>query len=177
VAAVVDEYSIWLLPVAAQQDELTALVRDLAQAHGTEPFIPHVTIQGDIKRPLADVEPVIAAMASRWPAQRWAVSAVEGTDHFFRSLFLRFAATPAYEGCKAVARECTGTADGLSMFPHLSLAYGINDPAAKQAAINALAAWNHRDILFDRIVIARSSSAVAIADWAVLRSCVLAGAG
>lgn len=168
----VDEYSIWLLSTEAQQQELTSLVHSLAARYGSEPFIPHVTIQGDIKRPLAEIEPAIAAMASRWPAQRWPISAVDGTEFFFRSLFLRFDETPAYADCKAIAREHNATADGLSLFPHLSLAYGLTG-TAQTDAITGLLDRTGNELLFDRVVIARSSSGVPIKDWAVLSSITL----
>lgn len=162
------EYSLWLLPGADGQQRLTALIARLANRFATQPFIPHVTIQGDLMMPLAAVSRVAESIAKDRPAQRWRVAAVEGSEHFFRSLYLRFDETTAYTGCKKVMQEASGTADGLSLFPHLSLAYGLSDEQGKRDVIAELSAMIGNEIRFDRVVVARSSSHVPIAEWACL---------
>ena len=161
-------YSLWLLPSADEQHELTALVARLANRFATQPFIPHVTIQGDLTMPLAAVSRVAESIAKDWEAQRWRVAAVEGSEHFFRSLYLRFDENTAYTGCKKVMQEASGTADGLSLFPHLSLAYGLSDEQGKRDVIAELSAMIGNEISFDRVVVARSSIQVPIAKWACL---------
>lgn len=171
-----EQYSIWLLPEAAQARQLRATVDALAQRFASEPFEPHVTIQGDVTIPLPSLASAVAAMAAAWPAQHWPVAVVEGTDAFFRSLFLRFEETPAYLDCKRRSLAASGQADGLSQFPHLSLAYGPIESNDKQRAMAELAAQWREPLCFDRVAITNATSANPICDWTVLASFALTGA-
>lgn len=162
------EYSLWLLPSADQQLELTALVAQLAERFGTQPFIPHLTIQGDLMMSLEAVSRAARSITTKWSPQRWRIKAIDGGELFFRSLYLRFDESPAYVGSKVTMQSASGSADGLSLFPHLSLAYGISKEAQKLAAINELSSMIGSEIVFDRVVVARSSKDVSISDWACL---------
>jgi 2'-5' RNA ligase len=163
-----NEYSLWLLPSATQQHELTTLVNRLAARFGTQPFIPHLTIQGDLTMSLDAVSRAAQTIAKQHSPQRWRITTVEGSEHFFRSLYLRFDETPAYIGSKAAMQSANGGADGLSLFPHVSVAYGVADEVQKFAVINELSSMIGNEITFDRVVVARSSKHVRIADWACL---------
>ena len=162
------EYSLWLLPAEATQLELVALIARLGVQFGSQPFMPHLTIQGDLSLSLDRVSRAAKSIAAQWPTQRWRVAAVAGSEHFFRSLYLRFDETPAYAGGKKELQLASGSADGLSLFPHLSLAYGATDEAQKRVVINELSAMIGSEITFDRVVVARSSKRVPIAEWACL---------
>lgn len=162
------EFSLWLLPSVPEQQNLTALVSRLSAQFGTQPFIPHLTIQGDLTMSLDAVSRAAESIATQRTSQSWRVAAVEGGEHFFRSLYLRFDESPTYVGSKTAMQAASGSANGLSLFPHLSLAYGIADEAQKLAAINELSSMTGNVITFDRVVVARSSKHVPIADWACL---------
>ena len=162
------EYSLWLLPAEATQLELAALIARLGVRFGSQPFTPHLTIQGDLSLSLDSVSRAAQSVAAKWPPQRWRVAAVAGSEHFFRSLYLRFDETPAYVGGKKELQSASGSADGLSLFPHLSLAYGATDEVQKRVVIGELSAMIGSEITFDRVVVARSSKWVPIAEWACL---------
>ena len=117
---------------------------------------------------LAAVSSVAESIAKDWSAQRWRVTAIEGSEHFFRSLYLRFDESPAYNDSKQAMRKASGTTDGLSLFPHVSLAYGLSDEQEKRGVIADLSPMIGKEISFDRVVLARSSSHVPIAEWACL---------
>ncbi|MDB5893109.1 MAG: hypothetical protein JWQ88_640, partial [Rhodoferax sp.] len=72
----------------------------------------------------------------------------------------------------------TGTAAGLSPYPHLSLAYGsavpdMPDMAALQAGLSA--AWAGRVLRTDRLAVCRSSKDISIADWQCVMTLALTG--
>jgi hypothetical protein len=177
-------YSLWLLPEPAVLAELTALVATLAPRFGQPAFMPHVTVQGDLAAAFADDLAVLCAhaeaMAAETAALTWRVEAVESTTHFFRCLYLRFADTPAFGALQARAQAATGTATGLSPYPHLSLAYGeaLPDPA-EMAALKATLAtrWTGRVLRLDRLALCRSSKDLPIADWRCVLTLPLAPPG
>jgi hypothetical protein len=159
------EYSIWLMPCAADATTLQALVDELAPQFGQPSFVPHVTIQGDLVLPLESVAAHTSRLAATCPVQAWPVHDVERSDFFFRCLFLRFNGNVAFDGLQRQAQTLSGTADGLSPYPHLSLAYG-------QVQAHQLALWEAlrlrfagRSIVFDRLAVYLSSKDTPVADW------------
>ena len=169
------EYSIWLLPEAALERTLQRTISELAIVQGESAFFPHVTLQGDLCRSLEDLSGPVAGMARDLPAQRWRVRAVECGDHFFRCLYLRFDADVVLAALQDRVRAFTGTADGLSPFPHLSLAYGTVTDATRRARDELAQGFAAREVVFDRIAVIRSSKDVPIAEWRILEEYSLTG--
>ena len=172
----VNDYSIWLLPKAAQLVLLTKIVGDLAERFGSPRFIPHVTIQGDLTIPFGALKEALQGIANEHTSQNWPVASIDGGEHFFRSLYVRFDKYPAYVSLKQSMRRISRTADGLSLFPHLSLAYGLTDAQKSAALFSALRQSLTEPFCFDRMVIARSSKHVPIADWECLTEFALGDA-
>ena len=160
-----EEYSIWLMPAAADGEALQALVDELAPQFGQPAFVPHVTIQGDLALPLAAVTDAVRAMAAAWPAQRWPVQQLERSDYFFRCLYLRFAPTAAFAGLQQAAQAFARTAEGLSPYPHLSLAYGQVQPRQLPLFDALQARFAGQGVGFDRLAVVLSSKDIPIADW------------
>lgn len=167
--------SLWLLAREEQQRALARLVEELAPQHEGHVFEPHVTIQGDLALPEADAPALLRELAMTAPLQSWLVRGVESTEHYFRSLYLRLDAGAAFDAMRRLSAERSGTDAGLSPYAHLSLAYGPTraDAAALRTRLDT--EQRGRLLEFDRIALARSGQAVAIADWRVLRVEPLSG--
>ncbi len=118
------EHSIWLLPREDQLAALRAQVQALAPRHEGHVFEPHVTLQGDLPLPLDAARALVDQLAGSTASLHWPVRAVEGTEHYFRSLYLRLDAGEAFERLGRACVQASGTPDGLSPYAHLSLAYG-----------------------------------------------------
>ena len=170
------QYSIWLMPCAADVAQLQALVDDLAPKFGQPSFVPHVTIQGDLALPLETVAAHTRQLAATCAVQTWPVFDVQRSDFFFRCLFLRFNGNAAFDGLQHQAQILSGTADGLSPYPHLSLAYGQVQP-------HQLALWEAlrlrfagQRVVFDHLAVCLSSKDTPIADWRCVFHAPLAAA-
>ena len=164
------------MPCANQLAELTALVALLAPDFGAPAFVPHVTIQGDLAMELDTLVAHAKVLADASTALCWPVQSVESSAHFFRCLYLRFPSAQVFDAMQKAAQALTGTASGLSPFPHLSLAYGQLKPH-HQAVLEALnTRFIDQPMRFDRIAICRSSQNVPIKEWSVLFDYFLAGA-
>lgn len=168
------ETSIWLLPEFAQERRLAATIAELATVQGESAFFPHVTIQGDLCRPAAELVEPLAALAKEVPVQRWNVSAVACGDHFFRCLYLRFDAERELASLQERVLAFTGSDAGLSPFPHLSLAYGQVTGDTLRERDRLAARFDVREVTFDRVAIVRSSKDVPIDAWQLLCSFLLA---
>lgn len=159
-------YSIWLMPCVVDAVELQALVDELAPQFGQPGFVPHVTIQGDLALPLDAVAAQTRELAAGLEVQTWAVADVERSDFFFRCLYLRLQANEAFGGLQRKTQAWSGTAEGLSPYPHLSLAYGQVQPG-QLALFEALRSrFAGRRLVFDHLSVCLSSKDTPIAEWA-----------
>lgn len=166
-------HSLWLMPAAADEVMLTGIIGDLSGRFGTPLFAPHLTLQGDTETTPAALERAIAAAAETVEAFPEQVSAVEGSDGYFRSFYARFAVSPSLTKLKQ-ALDPEGYA---SFMPHVSLLYGPVEAAAKAAAIAEInARLAGRAIRFDRVGIVTSGQDVPIADWRVVATVALRSA-
>jgi hypothetical protein len=163
------ECSIWLLPEAAQEEELRKTIAELSPLLGEPPFAPHVTIQGDLSLRAEDLDGSLTRLATMLPLQRWRVKDVECSELFFRCLYLRFVDQSAFPTMQEFAKNLSRTVVGLSPFPHLSLAYGSADDETRRLRDGLARTFAGQEIVFDRIAVCRSSKDVPIDEWQVLR--------
>ncbi len=159
------QYSIWLLPAAAHEIELLQTMAQLRVTLGGDSFAPHVTIQGELALPLEKLNASLPRLAASLTPQRWRVQGVEISEHFFRSLVLRFGDEPVFASLQAATQALSGGSEGLSPYPHLSLSYGPAHPEKARLRQQLAQQFVGQEILFDRLAVTRSSSAVAISQW------------
>lgn len=167
-------HSVWLMPCAADEAALTAIVARLAARFGSPQFQPHLTMAEDMPRSVADLTAPVAAIAAAGRAFTATITAIAATDAFFRSLYAAF--EPKGE-LAAMKERTVGAlqAGALTGFvPHISLAYGPIAAALKvEAQVELAASLVGRPIRFDRLCIVRSAQSIPIADWRIERSCAL----
>lgn len=168
-------YSVWLLPAEPLAAQLVAQVAALACVFATAPFLPHVTLQGDLRLRLADVVRATAAIADALPVQQWASEGIAVSESYFRSFYLAFGSPPAFAPAREQLATLTGTRAGLSPFAHLSLAYGPLDDARKQALRTSVGAALPGTFTFDRVTVALSGRGVGIPSWRPLQTFALSG--
>lgn len=173
-AAAGPAYSLWLLAEPVAQDRLVDLVDALAPRFATRTFVPHVTVQGDLRRRLKDVTTAAAALAASLPVQRVAVRGIEQSMHYYRAFYLAFDGFEAFAPLIRRSAEAFASDDGLSPFPHLSLAYGTLGADAKAAIAREVAADVPATLTFDRLAVSLSGQSVGIASWRVLETFALA---
>ncbi|MET0208002.1 MAG: 2'-5' RNA ligase family protein [Burkholderiaceae bacterium] len=164
----VPEHSVWLLPSEAQLTALRAQVQALAPRHEGHLFEPHVTVQGDLPLAPEPARALVDRLAAASPPLQWPVGAVEGTEHYFRSLYLRLEAGESFERLCRACVQASGTADGLSPYAHLSLAYGPTRGDAHALRARLMRELGGAPLVFDRIALARSGQAVPIDQWALV---------
>lgn len=165
-----NDYSIWLLPTAADTARLNDSVALLSNHLGSPVFAPHVTIQGDITTELEPLGRLLERLAACQEPLRWRIDGVESSEHFFRCLYLRLALTPAFGLMQQATQAITRTATGLSPFPHLSLAYGEPQPQIEGLLGPLAEQYEGQELVFDQLAVCRSSRNVPIDQWCILQS-------
>jgi 5-dehydro-2-deoxygluconokinase len=165
--------SLWLLPSRDDEAVLAEQVTRLSVRLGGERFAPHLTIHGELALGLDDLKALARNMAAQVRQQHWPITALQSGDHFFRCIYLRFDAHPAFDQLQSMVLARSPEQDGLSPFPHLSLAYA--QPHPDHAALCAALAGTFagQTLVFDRLAVVRASKAVPIAEWSVLAEFLL----
>lgn len=171
-----DAYSLWLLPGQPWADRLEGLNRRLAPWFGHPPFVPHVTVVGDLA-----VEPGrLGALARRLAETRralvWGRPEVGQSAFYFRTLYLRWADAPGFEDLADAAEAGLGPSPGRSPFAHLSLAYGRPADLAPDAdlvqAVEARFPGSLSEgaggVVFDRLAVVLSAKDVPLDRWKVV---------
>jgi hypothetical protein len=169
-------YSVWLLPAEPLASLLRAQVAALASEFGTPPFPPHVTLQGDLALPLAQVVRATAALAQTLQAQHWTVHGIDTAASHWRSFHVVFAAASAFAPALAQLAALTGSHDALSPFAHLSLAYGPLADARKAELRARVLPQLPPLFAFDRLAVALSGKTVGVPSWRTLQTFALARA-
>lgn len=166
------EYSFWLLPDPVQEASFAAEIASLAPDFEQPAFQAHATIHGDLTlapEVLLDFLPEIAAGID---PLAWRVESALTSPQRFRSLFLLFERTDDFSLLQERTQKLCCTRVGLSPFPHLSLAYGEaragRDKLAEAARLSASYAGER--IVFSRLALAASSSALPVEAWRVIRT-------
>ena len=170
------EHAIWLLPRADQQAALQQLVRELAPRHEGHLFEPHVTLQGDLPLARGPASELVDRLAGSTSALQWPVQAVEGTEHYFRALYLRLTAGPAFDALCEQCVDASSYREGLSPYAHMSLAYGPTRGDVTGLRSELARAWAGQTLVLDRVALCRSGQAVPIEAWELLHVRPLAGA-
>lgn len=168
------QYSVWLLPEANHEARLASHMARLSAHLGGPMFSPHVTVQGDITLPPEPLAGLLGRLAMSTAPQRWRIDQVEASDHFFRCLYLRFAAEPTFTDMQHTMEAFTRTAQGLSPFAHLSLAYVAPHPGLARLLEPLSETFVGQSLVFDRLALCQSSKHLPIADWRCLEQYPLA---
>ncbi len=173
-------YSLWLLPQADDAVVLTPVMRTLAVLFDHPPFDPHLTVQGNLGGDPRQLATLAARVAGETGALTWALPPVFGRAPFYyRALFLRFAELSAFDALGDLVGSQTGTTEGRTPYPHLSLAYGAADRAPGSADLVDAVETAHPGLLdefqsryfrFDRLAVALSAQGVPLDQWSILET-------
>jgi 2'-5' RNA ligase len=163
-------HSTWLMPVASDEAALQSAVDILSAQFGTPRFQAHLTLTGGMERSAAELAEILRRAAGGMRCFPAVIEDIETSDLYFRSFYARFAAS----GPMAELHENTmallapGSEEADAFMPHISLLYGADDTAEKQAAHQY---WQKklagRPIRFDRVCVAAAGKGIAIDDWAI----------
>ncbi len=158
-------YALWLLLPPPERARFGALIRTLAEQHGTPPFEPHITLLGGI-----DAAPPAALSAGAALARRIAplpirLAHIGQRDSFYQCLFVHAVADPALRRAHREARATFAREEGGEFLPHLSLVYGDLRPAQKAAIVTQLGARLEAEFRVEELALIRYRKEDRPQDW------------
>jgi hypothetical protein len=118
-------HSIWLLPKAAQEETLQAVIDSLANQHGTVRFQPHLTVCGSLGNIAAlDAASAHVRQSGLLPFAATITGVGSGFQSPFRAVFIEIEDSPALKEFREALRDMTGA--GELHPPHVSLLYTLD---------------------------------------------------
>ncbi len=119
-----DKYSLWFRPVGGAEQVLQQSVAKLAEAYGTELFQVHVTLLGNIERPLPEVVAKVKQITTELEPFELTLGAVDFSNTYFQCLFARIQTTATLMNAFDVTARMFDRDPQQFYMPHLSLVYG-----------------------------------------------------
>ncbi len=131
--------SLWLTLEGPARARLRDLIAGLASRLGGPAFEPHVTLLPGLAGPEGELRPRAAELAQGLAAFPVRLTRVGGRDEYFRCLYVEADGGAALAETFGRACRLLGHFPREPFFPHLSLAYGRLEPAARAALCKELA--------------------------------------
>ena len=173
-------YSIWLLPQAAQEQALQAVIDGLADQHGTVRFQPHLTVCGSLRNIAAlDAASACVRQSGSLPLTATITGVASGAESPFRAVFAEVENTQGLQEFRETLRDMTGAGDLHP--PHISLLYTLDRnaqrpmPQLDTACLRAIADdCNTRiprgELILDRAVVKTAKDGWEnVESWAIAR--------
>jgi Cyclic phosphodiesterase-like protein len=124
-------YSIWLLPQAAQEQTLQAVIDGLADQHGTVRFQPHLTVCGSLRNIAAlDAASASVRQSGSLPLSVTVTGVASGAESPFRAVFAEVENSRGLRDFRETLRDMTGA--GELHPPHISLFYTLDRNTQRQ---------------------------------------------
>ena len=132
-------FALWLLPASNWADRLENCIGELAQRHGTDPFVPHVTIaSGTGSADAANCESAVECLARKWCPLELKADGLDWGPGYFTFFFLRLEQPPGLDLIGEALASCPGC-HGPAVGLHLSLLYADATPGSSSLAIDRAA--------------------------------------
>lgn len=149
-------FTIWLNPPGipintkvADLDEphsLTDLVKTLATESQTFPFLPHLTVQGQVNLPLAEVKKKLGAIVKNFKPFKVVIEDIvfgPKPPDYYKSVMLKIRKTPELMSfVEAVKKAFSTTPVNMADYqPHISIAYGVAGDPQREAVRRRAERW------------------------------------
>ncbi len=131
-------YALWLMPERKLSHRLRDLILHLSRRYSTPLFPPHVTLLGRLEGEESEMQSKALTLASCLDPMTLQLSAVDGWNEFFRSLFVRVDCSQSLLEAHRKALEVFGIRDEPPFVPHLSLIYSNLPSSIKREIIGEI---------------------------------------
>lgn len=161
-------HSTWLMPAASDEAALQSVVDLLSRQFGTPRFQAHLTLVDGVERSVDELAEAIRQAVVGIDRFQAVIAEIGVSDLYFRSFYAHFAASGSLAELHRKANALVLPGEHPEFMPHISLLYGADDTAEKNAARQH---WTEalvgRPICFDRVCIASAGKGIAISDWKI----------
>ena len=156
-------YSIWLIPEDETCKKLQAEIDHLSRHFSSPPFIPHITLLGQLDMEEEVVRRKFFELSTAANQMTLGLGEIVYQDVFFRSIVYHVEETETLMELNQMARSKFRRDSDPPFFPHLSLLYSHEGEAAKRHAINTRGITGPSSIIISRLELVHTLGRVE--DW------------
>jgi 2'-5' RNA ligase len=167
-------YSIWIMSDQVSQQVFYEKIKEISSTSkgATDPFLPHVTLIGQVQGSAAEVLDKTHSMAERVAPFRMHLLGFGITDERFKQLFIEIEPDRNMMMVRMLAEKTYAKTEPGEYKPHLSLAYGNIERDTKTRIISD--AKGLLDYEFDAKVLAVVRTPEELKDWKMIGTFSLA---
>ena len=168
-------YSIWIMSDERSQQAFAEKIREISSTcRGAEgPFLPHVTLIGQVQGGEFQVLAQTRSLAGRIAAFRMHLVGFGATEERFRQLFIEIERDGDLTMARVMAEKTFGKKETGEYMPHLSLAYGNIERDTKTRIISAAKGLLDRELDAKLLAVVRTPE--ELKDWKMVGVFPLAG--
>lgn len=167
------QYSLWLLPDAGDTRLLEMAMEQVNEALQGPAFLPHLTLLDRLTGDEQDLADKAIALSDKLSAFTADPDKLILSQYYFRALYVRLKASPDLLRCRQLASDIYELRMDKSFKPHLSLLYSAANREKKTAALKPVHLTLPENYHINRLALVRT--ALAVADWEVVRELPLVG--
>jgi hypothetical protein len=156
----VNVIAYWLLPAPPTHRFFAELICELAARFDAPVFDPHLTL---LVAPMNSHSPVEVISAIGTLGVVSSVVGVQWSEQFTKTLFVQFQKTDAIQKLSDTICELSGSNQGDTIDPHLSLLYKHMPEQTKRDLANSIQ-LPFREVIFDSLCAIRCASPTQTAD-------------
>jgi hypothetical protein len=160
-------YGLWLVPTGSAMEELKKVVVNLAAAHASPVFTPHVTLVGSLEGNESEVLTKVAHLAAETKPFTVETAAVDFSTTYFQCVFARIKTSVPLLELYQKTSSMFSNADVFYM-PHLSLIYG--DFTFEERAEIAQSIDLPTLSFQPQLVLNRSDAQTPVEDWEIVET-------
>jgi 2'-5' RNA ligase len=153
-------YALWLKPEAAADQQLQAVINQLATEYHAPPFAPHITLLGRLFGDESELAAKTETLAGRLNEFSPRVTGFAGAPYYFRCFFSPVASSPELRHAVDEASSTFGASAGSDFSPHISLLYGQLHRDEKKQIPAKIGDAVPRSLTVDRLQLIRMSLSV-----------------
>jgi 2'-5' RNA ligase len=139
----------WLCPAEPEREELSTIIRNLAERFDGPVFEPHVTLYVTSAGRENPTEVLMNVMSQRHE-YRLAIRGLDYSDKFTKTFFLQFAPDSDLAHLTQDLQRASASPIDYELNPHLSLLYKDMDQETKRG-LAASIALPFTEVIFDRV--------------------------
>jgi 2'-5' RNA ligase len=117
-------YTLWFAPSGEAREKLAIIISSLARKFGGPVLKPHVTLISGLAGNMEDIAKKSSELALSIRPFKISLNDVDGTDRYFRCIFIRAEKIPELMSAGGLAMQIFGRMNDDGYMPHLSLFYG-----------------------------------------------------
>lgn len=159
--------AVWIPPSGDAIDAINKLMRKARETFDGPVFKPHLTLLSGIETTTADAQAKLRKLALAVPPVTIELGRIDWREEYFRALFIAATPNPELAVAKAAAHEIFEMNPPEPFEPHVSLAYGKLDEAAREAFVQSAGSL---DIFFraEKLQLVTAARGIPTSEWQVL---------